>query len=85
MKPKEGEVTSKPWHWPINYISGMCVCVCVCVRVCVCVCVRACMCVCMRVCVRVYVCACVCCEAAIGGGIGGARGTSALPGFAVTP
>jgi hypothetical protein len=19
MKPKEGEVTSKPWHWPINY------------------------------------------------------------------
>lgn len=19
MKPKEGEVTSRPWHWPINY------------------------------------------------------------------
>ena len=19
MKPKEGEVTSKPWHWPFNY------------------------------------------------------------------
>lgn len=26
LKPKEGEVTSRPWQWPINYrVSGICV------------------------------------------------------------
>ena len=41
MKPKEGEVTSRPWHWPIDYQVCMYVCMYVCsVCVCVCVCVR---------------------------------------------
>lgn len=26
LKPKEGEITSKPWQWPINYrVSSICV------------------------------------------------------------
>ena len=54
MKPKEGEVTSRPWHWPIDYQVCACVVCTVCVGVCVyCVCVC---CVCQCVCVYVYVC-----------------------------
>lgn len=26
LKPKEGEVTSRPWQWPINYRVSFCCC-----------------------------------------------------------
>ena len=24
LKPKEGEVTSRPWQWPLNYRVNIC-------------------------------------------------------------